>query len=381
MKKALKYRLFPTKKQRRLLQETLNECRWLYNHFLEERRTSWEQYQKSISYFDQCKSLVALKKQKPSLKNVYSQVLQDVANRVDKAFQGFFRRIKAKNGKAGYPRFKGFNRYDSFTYKQAGFGWNIENGRLKLSKIGTIKIKLHRPIKGKIKTCTIRKSSTGKWYACVSVECELNPLSKNEKAVGIDVGLESFATFSNGDKIENPHVFKTDQKALAKAQRKLAKQKKGSSEREKARKVVARIHERISNRRHNFIHQTSRKIVNRFGIICIERLNIKSIQSGNFRSINRGIADVAWGQFARALAYKAAEAGRRFIAVDPRNTSQRCSQCGVIVKKDLSTRWHDCPICGCHLHRDVNASKNILALGLQGLGIQSLEAPDFSHGE
>jgi len=374
MKKALKYRLFPTKKQRRLLQETLNECRWLYNHFLEERRTSWKQYQKSISYFDQCKSLVPLKKQRPSLKNVYSQVLQDVANRVDKAFQGFFRRVKAKNGKAGYPRFKGFNRYDSFTYKQAGFGWNIGNGTLKLSKIGAIKIKLHRPIKGKIKTCTIKKSPTGKWYACFSCECEPKPLPKSERAAGIDVGLENFATLSTGEKIENPHFFKTDQKALAKAQRKLSEQKKGTPEREKAKKVVARIHERIFNRRHNFIHQISRKIVNRFGIICIEKLNIKGIQNGNFRSINRGIVDVAWGQFAKVLTSKAEEAGRKFIAVDPRNTSQRCSQCGVIVKKDLSTRWHDCPICGCHLHRDVNASLNILALGLQSLGIQSLGA-------
>jgi len=372
MLKSFKYRLFPTKKQITIMLQTLDECRWLYNYFLEQRRKSWEENKQSLNYYTQIKTIPNLKKERPILLNIYSQVLQNVAMRVDLAFKAFFRRVKAKNGKAGYPRFKGKHRYDSFTYPQTGF--EITNNGLKLSKIGDIKIKLHRPINGKIKTCTIKKSSTGKWYACFSVECKPNPLPKNEKAVGIDVGLESFATFSNGEKIENPHFFKTDQKALAKAQRKLSKQKKGTPEREKVRKVVARIHERISNRRHNLIHQISRKIVNRFGIICIEKLNIKGIQKGNFRSINRGIADVAWGQFARVLASKAEEAGRKFIAVDPRNTSQRCSQCGVIVKKDLSTRWHDCPICGCHLHRDDNASKNILALGLQGLGIQSLKA-------
>ena len=379
MQKSLKYRLFPTKKQQRLLQEQLNECRWLYNHFLEERKISWEKDKKSISYFDQSKSIPSLKKQRPSLNNVYSQVLQNVADRVDKAFQGFFRRVKAKNGKAGYPRFKGFNRYDSFTYKQAGFGWSIENNRLKLSKIGSIKIKLHRSIAGTLKTCTIRRKNN-KWYACFSVEYEPQPLPPSQKAVGIDVGIESFATLSTNEKIENPRFFKTDQKALAKAQRKLSKQVRGTPEREKAKKIVVRIYERIANRRHNFIHQTARKIVNRFGIICIEKLNIKNLQNGNYKNINRGIADVAWGQFAKVLSHKAEEAGRQFVAINPEGTSQRCSQCGTIVKKDLSTRWHDCPVCNCHLHRDYNASLNILSLGLQTLGLTP-RSPRIYSGE
>ena len=368
MNKCLKYRLFPTKKQQRLFQEQLNECRWLYNHFLEERKNSWEQNQKSIGYFAQCKSLIVLKKQRPSLDNVYSQVLQNVADRVDKAFRGFFRRVKAKNGKVGYPRFKGFDRYDSLTYKQVGFGWQIKDNCLNLSKIGFIKIKIHRSIIGTLKTCTIRKQAN-KWYACFSVEYENKSLPKSNKAVGIDVGLENFATLSNQEKIENPRFFKTDQKALAKAQRKLSKQTKGTPERKKVKKVVVRIHERISNRRHNFIHQEARKIVNHFGIICIEKLAIKELQNNNFRSINRGIADAAWGQFANVLSHKAEEADRQFITINPRGTSQTCSQCGAIVKKNLSTRWHDCPICDCHLHRDYNASLNILSLGLQTLGI------------
>ena len=379
MNKTLKYRLYPTKKQTRILQEQLNECRWLYNHFLEERKNSWEQDKKSLNYFGQCKSMVALKKERQSLTIVYSQVLQNVADRVDKAFQSFFRRVKTKNGKAGYPRFKGFDRYDSLTYKQAGFGWSIEDNRLKLSKIGTIKIKLHRPIIGTLKTCTIRKQAN-KWYACFSVEYENKPLRKSNKAIGIDVGLENFATFSNQKKIANPRFFKTDQEALTKAQKKLSKQTKISLERRKTKRVVARIHERIANRRHNFIHQEARKIVNKFGVICVEKLNIKGMQNGNFRNINRGIGDVAWAQFANVLSHKAEDAGRQFIAIDPRGTSQRCSQCGAIVKKELSNRWHDCPICNCHLHRDFNASLNILSLGLQTLGLAP-RSPRIYSGE
>jgi len=365
MKKTLKYRLFPTKRQNRILQEQLDECRWLYNHFLEERREAWEKEKKSISYFQQSESLPELKKMRPSLNKVYSQVLQNVADRVDKAFQGFFRRVKNKE-KPGYPRFKGSGRYDSFTYKQAGFGWKIEDGFLKLSKIGSIKIKLHRPISGNIKTCTIRRY-TGKWYACISVECEPKPLPKKRKACGIDMGIENFATFSTGERVENPKFFKHGEKELAKAQRKLSKQTKGTSAYKKCKKIVARIHERISNKRGNFIHQISRKVINHFGTICIENLNTKGMMQNHH--LAKSIADVAWNQFVKALLYKAEEAGREVALVDPRYTSQICSQCGTLVEKKLSDRWHKCPICGIRLHRDLNASRNILRLGLQSLGV------------
>ncbi len=365
MRKSLKYRLFPTKKEKRIFQEQLDQCRWLYNHFLEERKNNWEKEKKGISYFQQCNSLPALKKKRPSLSTVYSHVLQNVADRIDKAFQNFFRRVK-QGREPGYPRFKGFDRYDSFTYKQAGFGWKINDNHLELSKVGSIKIKLHRPIIGIPKTCTIRRQA-GKWYACISVEYELKPLRKSNKAVGIDVGLENFATLSTEERIENPRFFKSEEKAIAKAQRKLSRQNKNTSERRKAKKVVARIYNRISNKHHNFIHQEARKIVNHFGVICIEKLNSKGMMKNHY--LAKSIADAAWNQFARVLASKAEEAGRKFIAVDPRGTSQICSQCGTIVKKKLSTRWHKCPVCGIRLDRDLNASLNILALGLQSLGL------------
>jgi len=369
--KTYKYRIHPTKKQITTMNQWLSECQWLYNHFLEERKNSWEQEKKSLNYYSQAVSIVKLKQERPELNNIYAQVLQNVAVRVDLAFKAFFRRVKAGE-RPGYPRFKGKDRYDSFTFPQMGFKITTNN-HLNLSKIGSIKIKTHRPIMGTIKTCTIRRQS-GKWYACFSCECQSIPLPESNKAVGIDVGLESFAILSTKEKIANPRFFKTDQKALAKAQRKLSKQEKDTPEREKAKKVVIHIYERISNRRHNFIHQESRKIVNKFGIICIEKLNIKDMMSNHTKTfgnkLNKSITDVAWSQFAQQLFFKAEYAGRKVIAVEPKFTSQKCSQCGTIVKKDLSTRWHKCPVCGLSIHRDENSSLNILRLGMQSLGLR-----------
>ena len=369
MLKIFKYRIHPTKKQITIMNQWLFECRWLYNHFLEERKNSYEKGKKSLNYYSQAVSIVNLKQERPSLSNIHSQTLQNVAVRIDLAFKAFFRRVKAKEN-PGYPRFKGKDRYDSFTFPQTGF--KIVSNRIKLSKIGSIKTKFHRPIIGNLKTCIIKKQAN-KWYISFSVAYQNIPLPENNKAVGIDVGLENFATVSTKEKIANPRFFKTDEKALAKAQRKVSKQTKGTPERKKVKKVVVRIHERISNRRHNFIHQEARKIVNKFGIICIEKLNTKNIMSNQTKvfghKLNKSIADVAWSQFAQQLFFKAEEAGRKIIAIDPRYTSQICSQCGTIVKKDLSIRWHKCPVCNLHIHRDYNASLNILALGMQSLSL------------
>jgi putative transposase len=229
-----------------------------------------------------------------------------------------------------------------------------------------VKIVLHRPIEGTIKTLTIRRSATGKWYACFSVEYDPTPAPQKESVVGIDVGLESFATLSNGEKIENPRFFRTDEKALAKAQRKLSKAEKGTPEWKKARKIVAHIHERIANRRLNFAHQTSRQLVNRFGTIVFEDLNITNMQKNHH--LAKSIADVAWNMFISITKSKAEDAGSRVILVNPRNTSQQCSRCGMIVAKTLSDRVHTCPHCGLVMDRDQNAAINIMRLGLQSRG-------------
>src|SRR5437763_9540815 len=221
MLKNYQYRLFPTKKQRKTLEATLEECRWLYNHLLESRKHTYEQVGKGLSCYEQQSTYPMLKAQRPSLNTVHSQVLQNVAVRIDLAFKAFFRRVKAGET-PGYPRFKGKDRYDSFTFPQSGFSITHDD-RVVVSKVGAFKMVYHRPIRGKIKTLTICKSSTGKWYASFSVECEPERLPEKSKQVGIDVGLKTFATLSDGSEIANPRFFRKEEKALARVQRKHSK--------------------------------------------------------------------------------------------------------------------------------------------------------------
>ncbi len=368
MRKTFKYRIFPTHKQTTILNQTLNDCRWLYNHLLDQRKTSWESEKKSLSRFDQCNTFKQLKEEYPFLKDVYSQVLQNVAVRIDLAFRAFFRRIKSGE-KPGYPRFRGEDRYDSFTYPQSGF--TPLKTIVQLSKIGGIKIKLHRPIEGTIKTCTIRRISTGKWFVTFTCDIDHIPVEQLvEPAIGVDMGLLSFVTLSNGEQIDKPRFFKKEEKSLVKAQRKLSTQEKASKARMKARKIVARIHERIAWKRHDFVHQESRKLVNRFNTIVVEDLSINDMQKDNFRCINKSIGDAAWRMFLGCLRYTAEWAGSRCIKINPAFTSQNCSRCGTRHKLKLSDRMYHCPCCDLLLDRDHNAAINIL-----GLGMQSIDRP------
>jgi putative transposase len=199
------------------------------------------------------------------------------------------------------------------------------------------------------------------------VEVEEKVLPPSHDAFGIDVGLESFATLSNGEVVENPRFFKRDQKRLAKLSRQVSESPVGSIQMTKKRKAHQKVWKRISNRRSDFAHKLSRQMVNRFGIICVEDLRIKQMMDGNFRSMNRSISDAAWGQFLQFTSYKAAEAGRVFVEVNPKNTSQICSGCGEMVPKGLGDRIHSCPHCGFTSSRDYNASLNILRRGLSSL--------------
>ena len=365
LKKTFRYRLYPTSKQKKALQASLDACRWAYNQTIEIRNKMWEEEKKSLSLYDTSNFLVQWKKDKPSLMDAFSQCLQNAQLRVDLAFKAFFRRVKAGE-KPGYPRFRGFDRYDSFTFPQSGFGF--VGNRLRLSKIGSVKIRKHRNIEGTIKTLTIRRTPTGKWHASFSCEVEPKPLPIIDKVVGIDVGLQSFATFSTGEKIENPRFFKTDEKKLAKAQRKLSKAENGTPKRKKAKKVVARIYEIISNKRQDFAHKLSLNLVRRFQVIAFEKLNIKDMRESGFKGIRKSIGDVAWGQFIQFTTYKAVCAGRTVVYVNPSNTSKTCSRCGQLVEKKLSDRVHTCS-CGLVLDRDQNASLNILRLGMESLSL------------
>jgi putative transposase len=365
MQMAYQFRLAPTKGQQRLLEQTLELCRWVYNETLAYRKQAWEERQEHVGLYDTHALLPVWKVQRPELKQVYSQVLQDVQNRVHLAFDAFFRRVK-RGDAPGYPRFKGRGRYDSCTFKQAGFGFKVDGHHVDISKIGRVPMIAHRPIEGTIKTLTIRRKSTGKWYACFSVETAPEPLPETQRAVGVDVGLEKFATLSTGETIENPRFFRKDERALAKAQRKLSKAEKDTPKHRKRRKVVAHVHERIANRRKDFVHKLSRRLVNEFGIIVFEDLGITRMVKNH--ALAKSIADAAWNQLATYTRYKAASAGRTYLEVDPRGTSQHCSRCHGMVHKDLSVRVHQCPYCGLEIDRDLNAAYNILGLGLQSLG-------------
>ncbi len=364
MYKSFKYRLRPTKKQASVLLAHIEECRLLYNQLLASRVQAYEKDKVSLSCHDQQKLLPLMKQQHNGFAQVYSQVLQQIAVRVDLAFKAFFRRVKAKNGKAGFPRYKGQNRYDSITYPQFSNGCRLDDKGLRLGKIGCIRIVQHRPLEGVPKSCTIRRTATGKWFA--SIACDMGDAPEKRDtgpAVGIDVGLNSFAVTSDGQAIANPRFFRKEEKALARAQRKWDKMKKTKSPtREKRRKVIARVHERIRNKRHNFAHQESRKIVNRHGFIAAEKLEAQNMLKN--RRLAKSIGDVAWSMFRQCLQYKAEEAGIGFKPVNPAHTSQTCSGCGRVEKKPLSQRWHECE-CGVSLDRDHNAAINILTLGLQ----------------
>lgn len=359
-KKAFKYRLYPTQPQLRDLDRTLMLCRRLYNAALQERRDAYRKAGKTVGFYEQKKWLPEIRADLPEYKGVHSQVLQNVIERVDLAFQGFFRRVK--NGEtSGYPRFKGRERYDSFTFPQAGTtGVKLQEGgkRVLLHGIGSVKVKLHRPLEGKLKTATVKREGEH-WYIVFTCQVDLQPLPENQDAVGIDLGTNPhFLVTSEGEMVRAPRYFSKAQAQLATAQRSLARKKRGSHRRKQARRRVAKLHRKIANQRKNFHHKLARHLVNRYGTIVHEDLNILAL-SRSYTA--KGIHDAGWGQFLAILAYKAEEAGRRVVGVDPKHTSQDCPVCGHREKRPLWVREFTCPACGASLHRDVAAAINILA--------------------
>ena len=387
MKKTYKYRLYPTGKQERVLNEQLALCTELYNAALQERKEAYQLCGKSITFTQQCAQLPAIKAIRPEYEAIHSQVLQDVLHRVDKAFKAFFLRVKAGQV-PGYPRYKSKFRYASITYPQTGFGID-EQGKLSLSKIGHLKIVQHRPTRASSKRADVR-NPTGKWFVCFSCdEVEPQVLPPSEEHVGIDVGLKTFAFLSTGEQIATPRFFREEAKHLVKAHRRLSKAERGSPERRKRRKVVARVHERIRRRRENFVQQESRSLVNRFGLIAIESLAVRNLvkrpkpkldeATGQYvangasskTGLNTSIADVAWSAFFTALVAKAVEAERRVVKVPPAYTTQACNECGHRQQIPLSVRLYTCEQCGVVRDRDHNASLNILrtALGRQSVAL------------
>ncbi len=280
---------------------------------------------------------------------------------MDKAFRAFFRRVKA-GGCPGSPRFKPEGRFRSFEYPSYGDGCRLKNGRLYVQRVGHFKVKLHRPIEGRIKTVSLKRSACGKWYAVFS--CDLGDAPEataDGPAVGIDLGLKSFLVASDGASVEPPCHYRKAQKKLRRAQRALARKRKGSIRRGNARRRVAKLHEKVANQRRDFHHKQARRLVERYGLIAVEALNVEGIARSR---LAKSALDAGWASFLQILRYKAEEAGTRIVAVDPRNTTQACSRCGRTpeAKKTLSDRTHSCA-CGYTAGRDVNAALNILRLG------------------
>jgi putative transposase len=374
MIKAYKYRIYPTKKQEIEFEKILEACRSIYNWALGERKEAYEATGKGLSYFTQSSKLTELKNERPILKDFNRSVLDDVLNRLDKSYKAFFRRVKNKEN-PGFPRFKGKGRYNSFSYRHLSkkliIPTNVKLFLVEVPNLGKVKILLDRPlIQGKIKRLhIIRKQSS--WYASISIEVNDIPKKEISSVIGVDVGLESFLTTSEGEKVENPRHLRIAEEKLKMLQRKLSRCKIGSKRRGKAKKLVGKHHERIANRRKDFHFKVAHNLYSRYDTVGVEDLQIPNMVKNHH--LAKSISDAGWGNFLLALANKAENAGCHLVKVSPQGTSQLCSGCGATVQKLLSVRTHNCGSCGCVLDRDHNAAINIkqrIASILRG-GIQT----------
>lgn len=375
MIRSYKYRLYPTKKHIELLDGIFRLHRELYNSALEERREAYRKCHKSINLYDQTYQIKEIRQIREDFGNLNFNSCQITLMRLDKAFKAFFRRVKA--GQApGFPRFKSRSRFNSvaFTFRN---GLRIKDNRLYVQGVGSIKVKWHRvlPEDCNAKQVIVMRDSRDHWYAVFQIEMPDKPkLVHTGEPIGIDLGLSSFVTLSNGEKVEPPQYYRKAERKLRVQQRKVSRCKRFSRRWRKANKLVSKTHERISNQRKDFTHKLSSGLVNQYSLIAVEDLNVNGMNRSHFaKSIN----DAGWSQFLMMLTYKVENTGSQVVKVNPYNTSQVCSGCGSIVKKELSVRVHQCPDCGLVLDRDHNAAINILhkALTTLGLSVQPLTCP------
>lgn len=333
----------------------LGVCCDLYNAALQERREAWRTAGVHITRFDQNRALVEIRAADADVAAVPSRVARSALQRVDLAFGAFFRRCKTGQ-KPGYPRFQSKRRYNSFSFSFVA----IDRRRIHIPKIGLVRFHTYRPLDGIPREVRIGREPTGRWY--VSIGCDIGkapPKVTVRTATGIDLGLTTFATLSDGTEVPNPRFFRAGEAQLARRQRVHARRQYGSASCERARVLVAKTHRHIANQRKDFNYKLSKQLLEKYDLIAHEDLAISRMVHGH---LAKSIKDAAWGTFLRCLASKAESAGKHVIAVDPRGTTQRCSGCGATVHKSLAERQHTCT-CGVSLGRDHNAALNILALG------------------
>ncbi|WP_231705656.1 RNA-guided endonuclease InsQ/TnpB family protein [Effusibacillus lacus] len=358
MDSVLHFEIRPTAEQEKQLFHTFDLCRKLYNYALDQRIRSYKETGKGLTYRDQQNMLPAFKEANPEYKAVQSQVLQDVLRRLDRAFVNFFEK------RAGYPRFKDKLRFRSITIPQSDVRRNFgKEGYIYIPKIGHIKLNAHQAFDpSKVKIINV-KFQNGKWYTNLTVETDSKPpVSDIQLAVGIDMGLFQIAVTSDGEQYENPRWITKSEKRLKKLQRRLSQKHKGSQNRQKAKHQLQKLHDHISNQRKDYLHKISHRLVQKYVLICIEDLQVKGMMKNH--RLAKSIANASWNRLANYLEYKSRRFGKTLVKVNPKNTSQKCSNCRQIVKKNLSERIHQCPYCHVVLDRDLNAAINILQAGL-----------------
>jgi putative transposase len=388
VRRAYKFRLRPTRKQEAALDACLEDTRQLYNAALEERREAWRMGRHKITFYSQDAQLKEIRAEDAERYGRWAFTCERAAiRRLDEAFQGFFRRVKAGE-KPGYPRFKGRGWWDSVEWvEKSGARWDSvphpKVTRVYLKGIGHIRVHQHRPVGGQVKTITAKREA-GRWYVMLSCDdVPAEPLESVGSAVGIDVGVASFLTISSGVHVPNPRHLAATADRLGAAQRELTCKKRGSSRRKKAVAKVARLHGKVRRQRLDDAHKTALALVRGHDVIVHEDLKIANMTrrpkprpdgSGGGHEpngaaaksgLNKSINDAGWGIFLRVLSAKAESAGRQVIAVDPSHTSQRCAQCGHTAAGNRATQAEfRCLACGHQADADVNAARNILRAGL-----------------
>ena len=359
MRRAFKFRLYPSSNQARELGIMVETHRRLYNAALEQRKLAYETRGISLNYYAQANQLKDLREDDPYQARTNFSSEQATLRRLDTSYQNFFRRRKQGSRTPGFPRFKGRDHFDSVTFPTYGDGIRLKDNRLRVQHVGAIHTKVHRAVEGTVKTAAIKREAD-KWFVVLS--CDLGSVvvpPSTLPAGGIDVGLEAFLTTSDGQRIENPRYLKAEIPKLRRLQRATSRKKRGGRNRRKALRRVRVLHARVRNLRHEHHHQTALFLIRLYGLIGVEGLRVSNMLKNH--SLACAISDAGWAGFVNVLRCKAERAGAEVVAVNPAWTSQECSGCGVVVAKELAERWHTCPHCGLSLHRDENAARNILA--------------------
>jgi putative transposase len=358
-----RYRLLPHKSQHRALERLLHGQRELYNAALVERIDCYRKTGKTRTYIDQCKGLTEWRRELPGWGELPANLQRWTLKRLDEAFQGFFRRLKARSGEAGYPRFRGKGRWEAFGFNEFS-GIRFDGKRLRFAGMpGGLKVHLHRalPEHADIRSCVFRRDGSG-WVVCLQIAIPTPEKRAVTSAIGVDLGLNVFAHCSDNVEIPNPRIARRAEAELRRRQRALSRCQRGSHRRHKVRAKVAKLHRKITNTRNSWLHQESAKLVKRADLIIVEDLQVANMIRQP--TLARSIADASWSRFVSMLSYKVEKTGGHLIRVDPRNTSQECSRCHELVPKSLAVRTHKCPSCGLVIGRDYNASLNIRRAGI-----------------